>query len=64
MDILYNGNTIIQSTDQITNGTNYTIKSIKFCKKQTDTTNYTIGVGKNFKDTGAQAGTSGCTIIK
>lgn len=64
MDVLYNGNSIVQSANQITSGTNYTLKSIKFCKKQTDTTNYSIGIGENFQDTGIQTGTSGCTIIK
>lgn len=64
MGVLYDGNKIVQNTDTITSGKNYTIKTIKFCKKTTDTTNYTIGVGKNFESLGTQTGTSGCTIVK
>lgn len=64
VDVLYDGNNIVQTTDPIKPDANYALKTIKVCKKTIDTTDYPIGIGKNHKKSGSQINTDGCTIIK
>lgn len=64
IDVLYNGNNLIEDISQIADNVSYTTKTIKYCKKTTDSTVYTIGIGKNYKSLRTQTGNDGCDITK